>query len=266
MNRIDKKFKELKKKKGKAFIAYITGGYPGMAATEKLVLCLEKSGVDLVEIGVPFSDPMADGPIIQYSSEVALAHGATLKKLLRSVENIRQRSAVPIVFMSYYNPIYRYGVEKFVNDASRCGVDGVIIPDLPLEEAAILTNAASGKKFSVIFLAAPTSTRERLKKIAKKSRGFIYYVSLTGVTGTRRRLAPDITKNIKSIKALTDKPVCVGFGVSNASQAKLAARVADGVIIGSAIIKIIEGLPAGQAFEGRVGRFAAGLAKAIHGA
>lgn len=265
MNRIDKLFKNLKKQGKKAFIAYITGGYPVVAATEKLVLRLEGSGVDMVEIGVPFSDPMADGPVIQYASEAALSRGATLKKLLRCAKNIRRRSAIPMAFMSYYNPLYRYGVEKFVNDASRCGVDGVIIPDLPPEEAGEIIRVAKARDFHVIFLASPTSTQARLKTIARKSNGFIYYVSLTGVTGTRKRLASDIALNIRRIKRLTDKPVCVGFGVSCEEQAKSLAHIADGVIAGSAIIKAIKRSCNVRNFEECAARFAAKLARAVHG-
>lgn len=266
MNRIDKVFKNLRAQGRKAFIVYITGGYPTISATEKLVLGIEKSGVDLVEIGVPFSDPMADGPVIQHSSEKALSRGATLKKLLKSAARIRRRSDIPIVFMSYYNPIYRYGVERFIASASKCGVDGVIIPDLPPEEGCAIRTAARHKKFHVILLAAPTSTRKRLKEIADKSGGFIYYVSLTGVTGTRKRLAPGIVENIKRIKAFTDKPVCVGFGVSNAAQAEIVARIADGVIVGSAVMRIIEESPIAGVFGAKALKFVSELAKAVHSA
>lgn len=264
MNRIDKKFKELRKKGKKAFIVYITGGYPSMPDTESLVLELEKSGADLIEIGIPFSDPIADGPVIQSASEKALAKGATLRKILKSVERIRRKSSIPIVFMSYYNPIYKYGVQKFVIDASKCGVDGVIVPDLPPEESGGLLSAARRRNLALIFLASPTSTKKRLINIAKKSSGFIYYVSLTGVTGARKRLAPDIAGHIKRIKAFTDKPVCVGFGVSNERQARYISRVSDGVIVGSAIIKVIERFRRGNALRKGVGRFAAKLGRAVH--
>ncbi|MDP3789661.1 MAG: tryptophan synthase subunit alpha [Candidatus Omnitrophota bacterium] len=265
MNRINKKFKELKKQNKKAFIVYITGGYPNLTATEKLVPELERSGVDVVEIGIPFSDPIADGPVIQKASEAALGKGATLRKILQSVENIRKKSDIPIVFMSYFNPIYRYGVEKFVKDALKCGVDGAIIPDLPAEEAEEIIKIANRNKFCMIFLASPTSTLSRLRAIARKSEGFIYYVSLTGVTGIRKSLAGDIAANIRKIKRLTDKPVCVGFGVSDEKQAKEISRIADGVIVGSAIIKSIEKFSKKRNLEKNVGRFTARLAKAVHG-
>ena len=265
MNRIKRTFRRLKKDKKKAFIVYITAGYPTLSATERIVLELGKSGVDIIEIGVPFSDPMADGLTIQKSSEKALAKGTTLKKILQSVRNIRKKSDIPIALMSYLNPIYRYGLKKFVADAVKCGVDGVILPDLPPEEAGELEKAAKGFDFCVIFLASPTSTSSRMKIIAKHSQGFIYYVSLTGVTGARDYLATHIAENIKRIKRFTDKPVCVGFGVSNEKQARNLSAIADGVIVGSAIIGIIEKHEGKKALEKKVGRFAAKLAKAVHG-
>ncbi len=260
MNRIINKFKILKKEKKKALIIYITGGYPDLPATEGMVLEFERAGADIIEIGIPFSDPIADGPVIQKASETALAKGATLKKILRITRKIRRKSDIPIVFMSYFNPIYRYGVKNFIRDASKYGVDGAIIPDLPPEEARDIIRAAAAKKFCVIFLASPTSANARLRSIAEKSEGFIYYVSLTGVTGARKHMASDIAANIKKIKRFTSKPVCVGFGVSTGKQASAIARAADGVIVGSAIIKSIER-------SGRKGaaRFAAALAKSVHG-
>lgn len=266
MNRLINKFKTLKKKNKKALIVYITGGYPDLSATEKLVPELENAGADIVEIGIPFSDPIADGPTIQKASERALSKGATLKKILQGVKNIRSKSGIPIVFMSYFNPIYRYGIERFVRDASGCGVDGVIIPDLPPEEAGEIIGIARRRHFCMIFLASPTSTQARLKIIAKQSSGFIYYVSLTGVTGARKHLAADIAVNIRRIKRFTgDKPVCVGFGVSNEKQVRAVARIADGVIVGSAVIKAIEKFRKSRNFEKSVGRFTARLARAIHG-
>ena len=265
MNRIKETFNRLKKEKKKAFIAYITAGYPSLSATERIVLELEKSGVDIVEMGVPFSDPMADGLTIQRSSESSLAAGTTLVKILKSVKNIRKKSEIPIVLMSYLNPVYHYGAEKFVKDAVGCGVDGAIFPDLPPEEASELEGPARSKDFYIIFLASPTSTRERIKLIARRSRGFIYYVSLTGITGVRDHLAPHIAGDIRKIKRVTDKPVCVGFGVSNEKQARTVARAADGVIVGSAIVKVISENRKKRALEKKVGRFAARLSKAIKG-
>lgn len=264
MNRIKKRFNKLKKRRRKAFIVYITAGYPSLSLTERIVLELERAGVDIIEIGVPFSDPMADGLTIQKSSERSLEVGTTLEKILKSVKKIRKKSQIPIVLMSYLNPVYCYGVKKFVKDAVRCGVDGAIFPDLPPEEALEFEKAAKGKDFYIIFLASPTSTTERIKAIAKHSKGFIYYVSLTGVTGARETLPPHISRNIKKIKRITGKPVCVGFGVSNERQARLISRVADGVIVGSAIINVIRRYERKSTLDKAVGEFASRLAKAIH--
>jgi len=264
MNRIKRTFHDLRKSKSKAFIVYITAGYPSMSLTEKLVLQLEESGADIIELGVPFSDPMADGLTIQKSSERALKAGTTLKKILKSVKNIRRKSQIPIVLMSYLNPIYHYGVKRFVRDAVRSGVDGVIMPDLPPEESGEFEKAAEGDDFCIIFLASPTSTAGRIKNIAKHSKGFIYYVSLTGVTGARNALPSHISRNIKSIKRITGKPVCVGFGVSNEKQARNIARIADGVIIGSALINVIKKHEGKKTLSRAVGRFTSRIAKAIH--
>lgn len=264
MNRIKKRFNRLKKARTKAFIVYITAGYPTLPATERIVLELEKAGVDIIEIGVPFSDPMADGLTIQKSSEKALDAGTSLEKILKSVRNIRKKSQIPIVLMSYLNPVYCHGIKKFVKDAVKCGVDGAIFPDLPPEEADEFEKAAKGKNFYIIFLASPTSTPERIKAIAKHSKGFIYYVSLTGVTGARDNLAPYISKNIRRIKRITGKPVCVGFGVSNEKQARIISSVADGVIVGSAIIDVIRKYERKNTLGKVVGQFASRLAEAVH--
>jgi len=240
MNRIDRKFKELKSRKKKAFIAYITAGDPSLSVTRKIVLSLEESGVDIIELGIPFSDPMADGPTIQAASHRALAGGVTLKKIFSMMGNLRKTTQIPVAFMTYYNPVLRYGIEKFVKSCRYNGVDGVIIPDLPYEEAKDLIRCAKKEKVATIFLAAPTSTRKRTKDIIKNSTGFIYYVSLTGVTGARRELPPEVTSNVRAIKSMTRKPVAVGFGISSSGQARDIARIADGVIVGSAIVKVIE--------------------------
>jgi tryptophan synthase alpha chain len=264
MNRIKKTFNRLKKENSKAFITYITAGYPSLSATEEIVLELEKAGADIIEIGMPFSDPMADGLTIQKSSEKSLRKGTTLKKVLTSVKNIRKKSQIPIVLMSYLNPVYRYGIKRFVKDAVRCGIDGVIFPDLPVEEASEFEKASRAKDFYIIFLASPTSTQERIKAIARYSKGFIYYVSLMGVTGARDYLAPNISRKIKKIKCVTDKPICVGFGISDEKQARIISRLADGVIVGSAIVNVITKYEKKSILGKAVGRFASRLAKAIH--
>lgn len=240
MNRIDKKFKELKQKKQKAFIAFITSGYPNLNTTKKLVLEFDKSGVDVVELGVPFSDPMADGPVIQEASSAALKKNINLNDILRLVKDLRKATQIPICLMTYYNPIFCFGDEKFLKAASGCGVDGVIIPDLPPEEGKSFIRLANKHRIDVICFIAPTTSRQRIKRVSSLARGFIYYVSLTGVTGARRELPKDLVNNLKLIKRITNKSVCVGFGISNPKQVKQVQRVADGVIIGSAIVRKIK--------------------------
>lgn len=239
MNRIDKKFKDLKAKKKKAFIAFITAGDPNLKTTEELVLGFEKSGVDIVELGVPFSDPLADGPTIQASSQRSLKKGTTLKKVLKTVKAIRQKSDIPICLMMYYNPIFHYGEVKFVREAKECGVDGLIIPDLPPEEACGLIKEAKSQDVSTIFFLSPTTTISRLKKNIKATSGFIYYVALTGVTGVRTSIPKELSSELKKARKQTKKPICVGFGISTKEQVKQVSKISDGVIVGSAIVNEI---------------------------
>lgn len=240
MNRIDKKFKTLKKNKQKAFIAFITAGYPSLSITEKLILELSKSGVDILELGVPFSDPLADGPVIQEASKVALEKNVNLAQILKVVRQARKFTDMPICLMTYFNPVFCFGEDKFVQEAVKSGVDGVIIPDLPPEEAGTLIKSARKNKLATIFFLAPTSTKKRVELISKVSTGFIYYVSLTGVTGIRAKLPKDLIENLRSVKRQIKNPLCVGFGVSNRAQVKEIQKVADGVIVGSAIVKKIK--------------------------
>jgi len=239
-NRIDQKFSVLRQNKQKAFIAYITAGDPDLATTEQLVYAFEKAGVDIIELGVPFSDPMADGPTIQAASSRALKNNVSLNVILDLVTRIRQHSQIPIALMTYYNPVFSMGDSVFVNRAVKAGVDGVIIPDLPPEEAVELQNAAKLAGLSTIFFMAPTTTDERLVAITKASTGFLYYVSLTGVTGARVELSKSIAKDYARAKKITQSPVCVGFGISTKEQVKQVSQHADGVIVGSAIVKEIE--------------------------
>ena len=240
MNRIDEKFKELMAAKKKAFIAYICAGDPDLQTTEKLVLELDRAGVDIVELGVPFSDPLADGPTIQRASQRALKKGVNITKIFSLVKKLRKKTDMPIVLMGYYNPIYNYGVLNFIKRAKQAGVDGVIVPDLIPEEAGEFVSVSRKYDLNTIFLAAPTSSAERLKLIISKSTGFIYYVSLTGVTGTRQVIAEGVRGHVQRIKRNSSKPVCIGFGVSTPSQVKALSVYSDGVIVGSAIIKVIE--------------------------
>jgi tryptophan synthase alpha chain len=263
MNRIENKFKQLKKADKKALITFITCGYPNLAATEQLVLEMEKQGADIIELGVPFSDPVADGPTIQEASNVALDNKITLRKILDFVKKLRKKTSIPVALMTYYNPVYKLGIDKFVMEALECAVDGLIVPDLPPEEAGKL-NLVRGN-LAVIYFISPTSSPERMKRTAKASSGFIYYVSLTGVTGTRKTLSFDLGNKIKQIKRLTSIPVAVGFGISTPVQAKEIARQADGIIVGSAIIDIIKKSKNTKEAVLKTGKFVQSLRKAIDG-
>lgn len=240
MNRIDARFRALKRRKGKALIAYLMVGFPTVKMLPELVGACEQAGVDLVELGLPFSDPLADGPTIQAASGKGLANGVSPAVVLEQVRRLRRgKVLLPLALMTYYNPVLHYGLSRFCRDSRSAGVDGLIVPDLPPEEAGDLVKAARPAGLDTIFLAAPTSPRERLRRVAKLSTGFIYYVSLTGVTGVRRSLPPQIGAQVRAIKKVTSLPVCVGFGISGSAQARRVARVADGVIVGSALINLI---------------------------
>lgn len=264
MNRIDTTFEALKDKGKKAFIPFITAGDPSLADTISLVEKLESAGADIIELGVPFSDPIADGPSIQKSSLRALKNNVTLGNVMCLVGQVRERTQVPIVFLTYYNLIYKYGVEKFVKDAVDAGVDGVVMADLPPEEASDLISVAREYGLANIFLVAPTSTPERIKIISQVCTGFIYCVSLTGVTGARSQISDMLVPTLKQIKSHTDKPVAVGFGVSTPDQAREVAGMADGVIVGSAIVNVIEAnINNHDKMISSVEKFASDLAKAV---
>ncbi|MBI4227934.1 MAG: tryptophan synthase subunit alpha [Candidatus Omnitrophica bacterium] len=222
-----------------ALIAYLTAGYPSLAATAALVRELARAGVDIIELGLPFSDPLADGPTIQAASAQALKRGVTLERILRTVAEIRKTTDVPLVAMGYANPLYRRGLPAFCRQAVAAGFDGVIVPDLPPEEAGELIRAARPVKLATIFLAAPTSPPARLRRIAAASRGFVYVVSLTGVTGARRQLPREVVTQVRALRRLTRQPIAVGFGVSTPAQVRWLSGVADGVIVGSALVDAI---------------------------
>ena len=237
-SRIGKKFEALKKEGKKAFIPYIMCGDPTLEKTEELVGVLEGAGADCIELGVPFSDPLADGPVIQAAGARALAAGVNLRVVIDFVKKIRNKVRIPLILMTYYNPVFRYGEEAFAADAAGAGVDGVIIPDLPVDEAASLIKGFRKHAVDTIFLAAPTSGDDRLKKAASASRGFIYFVSITGITGAKLELSGGISHLISRLGEFSGgKPVAVGFGVSTPEEAGAVAAIADGVIIGSAIVK-----------------------------
>jgi len=241
LNRIEKIFYKLKKNNKNALIPFITAGDPDILTTELIIKKFIDEGADVIEIGHPFSDPLADGPVIQESSQRALLNNVNTSDILGMVKRLREyNNDVPFVLMGYFNPVYQYGLKKFAQDAKDAGIDGTIIPDLPMEEADEWVSEASKNDISNILLIAPTTPIERAKKIALKSKGFIYYVSIAGITGARTTLPPELEQGLKNIKAITGNPVCVGFGISRPEQVESLSKVADGIIIGSAIIKILE--------------------------
>ena len=240
MSRIGRKFRDIRKDKGKAFIPYIMAGHPNISRTKELVRLLEDCGADIIELGVPFSDPLADGPTIQRAAQLALGEGVVMGRVIELVNTLRNTSDIPIVLMTYYNPIFKYVEERFVHDASSAGVDGIIVPDLPPDEAGPLMTYSRKRGLDTIFLLAPTSTEERIKKVSRASSGFIYYVSITGITGSKLSIDAAIESHISRIRQETDKPVAVGFGISSPEEASVVSGFADGVIVGSAIVKMVE--------------------------
>ena len=240
---IAKAFQRLRREGKKAFIPYIMAGDPDLEGTRETLRLFEECGADIVELGVPFTDPLADGPTIQRASERALKNGVTLRRVISHVKWFRQDIKIPIVLMTYYNPIFKYGVELFITDAQEAGIDGVIVPDLPPDEAAELIKFAKKANICTIFLLAPTSTDDRIRKVAKASTGFIYYVSITGITGSSLLFDGSMEEVISRIKKFTDKPIAVGFGVSTPEEASAVARISDGVIVGSAIVKKLHNTP-----------------------
>jgi len=262
MNRIVEKFKILKEKGEKAFIPFISLGYPDMQTCMDLILELQKSGADIIELGIPFSDPLADGPVIQSASFEALKNGVTLSKAIEFVSKVREKTSIPIIFMGYYNPVFKFGEKEFVSEAQEAGVDGLIVADLPPEEADNIRRYAKEKNLTLIFLLTPVSSNERIKLICKISEGFIYCVSYTGVTGggKKERTLGSLVDKIRSYSKI---PVTIGFGISTPSDVKRVSHLADGVIVGSAIIRrIIENKDRRDMVK-RVGEFALSLSRAV---
>lgn len=238
--RIEKVLRNLREKREKSLIIYITAGDPNLKITEELVYSIAEAGADIVELGIPFSDPLADGPTIQQASYRALKGKVTISKILSTIEKIRKKSSVPIVLMTYYNPIFCYGLDRFVVDSKAVGVDGIIVPDLPLEESEDFRGITDKAGIDLISFLAPTSTPERIAAIAQSARGFIYCVSVVGVTGVKKNFSPKIVEMIEKIRLYTDMPLAIGFGISGPEQAKEATKYADAVIVGSAVVKLIE--------------------------
>ncbi len=263
-NRIDTLFARLKSEAKPAMIAYITGGDPTLSASAKVALEMEKAGVDLLELGIPFSDPLADGATIQMAAGRALAAGASVPGILDLVREIRKTSQIPIVLFAYLNPIYIYGFEKFQQDAAAAGADGLLLLDLPPQEAARNTELASNHGLKSIRLIAPTTPPERLKEITDAAEGFIYYVSREGVTGEQTSLSTDIAERVAAIRALTKVPVAVGFGISNPEQAATVAGLADGVVVGSAIVRQIAEIGDTPELPSKIADFVRPIAEAVH--
>jgi len=223
----------------KALVAYVTVGYPTVESTLEVVPLLAECGCDIVELGIPFSDPLADGATIQEASLQALQAGVTPQTCLDVAKQIRQKTDVPLAFMTYYNPMLRYGLEDFCIACSKAGVDGLIVPDLPPDESAALDIAARAHGLGLIFLLTPTSTTERIRLVVEKSRGFVYVVSLLGITGARDNVPVGLSDFVGRIRKETDKPLCVGFGISTTDQAQQVGQLADGVIVGSRLVQLI---------------------------
>jgi tryptophan synthase alpha chain len=262
-NRIDQAFARLKFQGRAGLIPFLAAGDPSLDVTEALVHEFEARGADLVELGVPFSDPLADGVVNQRAYQRALEAGVSLPRILESVARVRARSEIPIVLMSYINPIHRFGLQRFPSAARDAGVDGLIVSDCPPEEMGELGIALEGAGVYPILLIAPTSPARRISLISAKSRGYIYYVSLRGVTGARDRLPADLADGIRRVRACTDKPLAVGFGISTPHQARAVAELADAVIVGSAVVSTVEQSLGAPDLVARVGAFVEGLRKAM---
>jgi tryptophan synthase alpha chain len=229
--------------KHKALIAYLTVGYPLVKTTMEIIPALADWGCDIVELGIPFSDPLADGTTIQKASYQALQNEVTPRLCLKVAFQLRQKVNIPLVFMTYYNPVFSFGLEAFCQASAEAGMDGLIIPDLPPEEGGELEDSAREKGLDLIYLLAPTSSEERIALVAQRSRGFIYLVSLAGVTGARETLPADLEEFVGRVRKRTSLPLCVGFGISTPEQARRVAKIADGVIVGSRLIQLLEGRP-----------------------
>jgi tryptophan synthase alpha chain len=259
MSRIREKFGELKRSGRGGFIPFITAGDPDVATTESLLIELANAGADIIELGVPFSDPVADGEVIQRASERALRNGVTVRQALECARNVRQRTDVPIVLFSYFNPLLQFGQEQLAAAARQAGIDGILVTDLIPEEAESWTETLLQHRLDPIFLVAPTTSDKRLVHIARRARGFIYAVSRAGVTGERDEMTRDAETLVKRVRSVSDLPAAVGFGISTAEQVRAVWRYADAAVVGSAIVREIERSSAGADLVNRVGDFARSL-------
>lgn len=266
MTRIGKRFGALKKKGKTGFVAYITAGDPDLATTRRLVPELERRGVDILELGVPFSDPLADGPEIQAASQRALRHGVSMGDVLDLVADLRLESEIPIVLFTYFNPMHRFGLERLVDRAAEAGVDGILALDLPPEEADEYKGLMEKRGLDTIFLIAPTSREDRIRRIASFTSGFVYYVSRTGVTGERDSLEGTLGDRVAAIRRHTSQPVAVGFGISTPEQSREVAGYADAVVVGSAIVRRIAQRQTDPDLVAQIGAFVDELVQPLKGA
>jgi tryptophan synthase alpha chain len=264
VNRIDAVFRRLKRRGEKGLIPFITAGDPDLETTRRLALEMAARGADLLELGIPFSDPLADGPTIQAASLRALQGGVHLTDVLQLAGRLRRQTDIPLILMGYYNPILQHGLERTAKEAAELGVDGFIIPDLPPEEGEPWRRAALAHGVAPIFLAAPTSGAGRIKKLGRLTRGFLYYVSVTGITGARKELPPELVAALQEVRRLVKCPVAVGFGISTPGQVKGLAPYADAVVVGSAIVQRIAKLQ-GEELIKDVGEFVAALKAPLRG-
>lgn len=263
MSRIPAVFHRLSLQKEKALITYLMAGDPTLSQTADMVLAMEKAGADLIELGVPFSDPVADGPVIARAASRALAQGVSLQDVLGLVARLRRQSQIPLILMTYVNPVYAVGLVPFFREAQAVGVDGIIIPDLPIEEASEFVALSRCHDIDLVFLVTPTTEALRIQKIVKSGSGFIYYVSLTGITGAPLIEKKGLRGQIRKIKSKTDLPVAVGFGIATPGEAREVARDAEGVIVGSALVKIIETAQENPAFVEALAAAVSSFKKAI---
>ncbi|MCD6525816.1 MAG: tryptophan synthase subunit alpha [Desulfuromonas sp.] len=266
MGRIEDTFEQLKKNNRKALIPFITAGDPDLATTEQTILTLVDAGADIIELGMPFSDPMADGPTIQAASERALASGTTLDAVLDLVERVREYSQVPIVLMGYYNPVFRYGAEMFARRARQAGVDALLLVDLPAEEQDELRTFLAPEGIHLITLLAPTTPAERTTQLLASAQGFVYYVSMTGVTGTTKVDSAAIETRVLRLREQSPVPVAVGFGITTAEDAASIARFSDAVVVGSALVKIIHQHADSPRLQEEVHHFVAELKQGVNSA
>ena len=259
MSRLDETFARLCARSERALMPYFTAGDPSLADTRRLVIEAARRGADVIELGVPFSDPLADGPVVQRAGTRALAAGATVPRVLETVAALRAETDVPLVLMTYYNPVLAFGLKAFARTAVDAGADGAIVVDMPPEESEPLASEAASAGLDLVYMVAPTSTLQRVRLIAKTSRGFIYVVSLTGVTGERQELPAGLASQIEVLRGVTAKPLCVGFGISTPAHAAAVGRIADGAVVGSAIVRLVEARTGSPTLVDDVGKFIAEL-------